>query len=164
MLSSSFVALEPSPSGCTRSKDFFGEFHPIALSACSVCRYQGISPLLFRTIVRIGILYRWLIQYTLPGMLKRNVPSPTIWHTNLPFPAPFSNSVASLIPREPPPDQPSPPPPQLIQEPGSVAWMLSATNPVFVTASIAQIVSFGNAFRSIWQRYPVPKEPSSLGV
>jgi len=45
------------------------------------------------------------------------------------------------MPRAPPPDQPRPPPPQLIQEPGRVAWMLSATNPVLVTASMAHIVS-----------------------
>src|SRR6478735_10894750 len=94
--------------------------------------------------VKTGILYRLEIQYTLPGTVKRYVPSPTICTTNLPLLVPpFSASVASLIPSAPPPDQPRPPPPQLIHDPGSVGCTLSCTKPVFVTASIAQMVSSG---------------------
>ncbi|KAG8416289.1 hypothetical protein J3458_006882 [Metarhizium acridum] len=83
------------------------------------------------------MLYRFEIQYTLPGTLNKYVPSPTICTTNLPLPGGLSASVASLMPSAAPPDQPSPPPPQLIQDPGKVGWMLSWTKLAFVTASTA---------------------------
>jgi hypothetical protein len=95
--------------------------------------------------VNTGMLYRWAIQYTLLGPENRKVPSPTTWQTNWPRP---SASAASLMPSAAPPDQPRPPAPQLIQEPGRVGRTLSWMKPVLLTASTTQMVSSGQAARS----------------
>ena len=51
----------------------------LALISDVVDDMSGVDlPLLFRTIVKIGILYRWEIQYTLLGTENMYVPSPTI--------------------------------------------------------------------------------------
>lgn len=61
-------------------------------------------------------------------------------------------SLASLMPRAPPPDQPRPPPPQLIQDFGWEGAIWSEMERERVTASTAKMVSVGTAVRRMEER------------